>query len=123
MSQAVGPGPEAIPVLDREKTLERLKDDEEFLLLLYATFLEDLPQRRKSFEEALASEDISGLNKLAHSLKGAAATIDACRVREIALEMELAAKAGDLPATSDAQERLRKEVDTLETALNTALGR
>ncbi len=82
--------------LDSAKTLDRLRGDRDFLSLLYQTFLSDLDSRISSMRNALDQVDLPALAKLAHSLKGAAGTIDATNVHQQALKTEKAAKSEEL---------------------------
>jgi HPt (histidine-containing phosphotransfer) domain-containing protein len=108
------PAPE---VLDYAKTLARLKGDAAFLQLLYKTFLKDVDTRVQSMRSALDNRDIEGLCKLAHSLKGAAATIDAAIVREFSLRIETAAREGDVARCTQFLDKLATGLEELKGAL------
>ncbi len=108
------PAPE---VLDHAKTLARLRGDAAFLLLLYKTFLKDVDTRVQSMRSALDNRDLDTLCKLAHSLKGAAATIDAARVREFSLQAETAAREGDTARCSWFLDKLAPGLEELKGAL------
>lgn len=108
------PAPE---ILDHAKTLARLKGDAAFLELLYKTFLKDVDSRAQSMRKALGNRDLEGLCKLAHSLKGAAATIDAAIVREFALQTETAAREGDMARCTQFLEKLATGLEELRGAL------
>ncbi len=58
----------------------------EFLTKLFSVFLRDEPARVLKIREALESEQMDELKYLAHSLKGAAATMGADRVRDACLK-------------------------------------
>ena len=108
-------------VLKTSETLRRLGGDREFIAVLYQTFLDELDDRLNKFDECVAARDLPQMLKRAHSLKGAAATIDAGRVREAALEMEMAARQEDLQQTLDAYKILKPEIISLGQALTTWL--
>jgi len=99
-------------VLDRARTLARLKGDEKFLSMLYETFFQDIGPRLERFRSALDSGDFVNLEKQSHSLKGVAATIDAEQVREAACDLELAAKHSN---TLEARSRFAMLVERLRT--------
>lgn len=103
-------------ILDSESSLVRLKGDREFLAVLYRTFGEEIEGRRTKFSEALAAGETEAVAKMAHSLKGAAATIDAAEVREAALAVEMAAREGNL-------EQARNHYRNLELSLERLSGK
>ncbi len=104
-------------VLDSAKTLARLRGDAPFLSLLYQTFLKDLDNRILSMRSSLEKGDLEGLCKLAHSLKGAAATIDALAVRELSFQTEIAAREGDAQRCEQCLNTLSSDLEVLKNAL------
>jgi signal transduction histidine kinase/DNA-binding response OmpR family regulator len=76
------------------------------------------PARLDEIWKAVSAGDIHSVNKLCHSLKGAAGTIGAKPLQEISLLMELAAKGGDVEQIRIYFERLKYEFDRLLTFLN-----
>lgn len=78
-------------ILDKDKTLARLRDTE-FVSKLYTMFLSDLDKRIAAMHAALEENNLPALRKLAHSLKGAVVTLDAQEAREHAYALECAAK-------------------------------
>jgi two-component system sensor histidine kinase/response regulator len=78
--------------------LARLMDDEELIRLVVDGFLEDLPRQITALKAALEARDAPGVERQAHTLKGASANVGGERLREVAYEMEQAARAGDLNA-------------------------
>jgi HPt (histidine-containing phosphotransfer) domain-containing protein len=79
-------------LLDEEATLERLKGDAEFLTTLYGVFIDDLPKKLTAIKEAAEKGDMNELQRGAHALKGASATVGASALREAAFSLEVAAK-------------------------------
>ncbi|WP_432736384.1 Hpt domain-containing protein [Maridesulfovibrio sp. FT414] len=69
----------------------------EFLTKLFNVFLRDEPVRVQKIRAALEAGEMDELKYLAHSLKGAAATMGADRVREACLRLEYSARDGDSP--------------------------
>jgi signal transduction histidine kinase/DNA-binding response OmpR family regulator/HPt (histidine-containing phosphotransfer) domain-containing protein len=88
----------ATPIFDRAGMLARLMDDEELIRLVVDGFLEDLPRQITALKAALEARDAPGVERQAHTLKGASANVGGERLREVAYEMEQAARAGDLNA-------------------------
>ena len=114
---APGAGTGSLPVLDRAAALERLDGDEDmlatFLGLLVEQTAADLPKIAQALERGSARE----VERLAHSLKGAAASLSAERVRQAAYQLELIGRNGDLSAGRAVLARLSDEVEQLRAAL------
>ncbi|MCA1946325.1 MAG: response regulator, partial [Desulfovibrio sp.] len=117
------PGSEEPPVLNTAITLARIHGDEEFLALLYKTFLDDLQARIRNFHTAFEAEDVAALQKQAHSLKGAAATVDAEATRLAALALEQAARQQDSQSMREALEHLTARLEQLQQAMRGMLER
>lgn len=96
MTHADGEHTSRTPLLDEESTLSRLKGDTEFLKTLYGVFVSDLPKKLAAIDEAAEKQDLDLLQRNAHSLKGAAATIGAIALRDAAFSLEMASKEGRL---------------------------
>jgi HPt (histidine-containing phosphotransfer) domain-containing protein len=87
--------PSAPPLLDVQGTLNRLKGDTAFLETLLTVYVEDLPVKLAAIEQALADSDMPVLQRNAHSLKGASATVGALALREAAFALENAGREND----------------------------
>lgn len=87
------------PVFDLDGVLRRLQDDHEFLVVLLDTFLGDLPDRLGKMQSAQEEERLADLARLAHSLKGASATVGAVRMQHRAAVLDAACRAED-PVTA-----------------------
>jgi len=96
--------------LDEALALSRVGGDFELLREVVGLFLEDYPRALEKIRRAVASNDASGVEHHAHSLKGSVSTFGAKDVFESALALEKQGRNGDL---SGAPEALR----TLENAL------
>lgn len=77
---------------------------------LLAMFLEDAPRQLAAVRGALNTGDQAVSRANAHSMKGAAASIGACRVEATAKAVEHAARSGE-------DQKLPALVDLLEAAL------
>jgi HPt (histidine-containing phosphotransfer) domain-containing protein len=115
---APGAGTGSLPVLDRAAALERLDGDEDmlatFLNLLVEQSAADLPKIAQALEQGNARE----VERLAHSLKGAAASLSAERVRQAAHQLELIGRNGNLSAGRPVLTCLSDEVDRLRAWLD-----
>lgn len=110
----LGPGP---PVFDWAALLDRLLGDEELARGILTSFLEEMPRQVEALACAVREGDAEGLRRWAHTIKGSAGNVGAMALREVALDMEKAAKEGDLDTTTRLMplleaclERLREEL-------------
>ncbi|UZP68140.1 Hpt domain-containing protein [Desulfovibrio mangrovi] len=71
-----------------EAALKRMGGDWELFALLLNTFQTDAPHKLQRIAERLAADDIDGARLASHSLKGAAATVGAEKVMQLASELE-----------------------------------
>jgi two-component system sensor histidine kinase/response regulator len=103
----------ASAVLDRAGALSRLGDDEvmfdEFLLLLLDGAESDVAE----LGVAVEAQDALGIERLAHGLKGGAASLGADRVRDAAYRLETIGRSGDLADARSALARLQEELSRL----------
>lgn len=88
--------PANYPVFDLDAVLHRLQGDREFLTLLLDTFLPDFADRLGKMQAALGEGRLDDLARLAHSLKGASATIGATRLHHRAAALDLASRNEDV---------------------------
>lgn len=113
------------PALDLAAGLERVMDDRALFLRVLGRFAGDYRDLAARLHAALAAGDTALARRIAHTLKGAAGMIEAARLRQLALELELALKAGSPPppllvtALDGELARVLAEVDTLLAAPDT----
>jgi len=82
------------PLLSIEETLERMSGDRDLLTSLFQLYMDDAPRKLHSLDEYASQGDFYQVERTAHSLKGASATVGAARLCQLAAELEQAAKAG-----------------------------
>ena len=87
--------PQETPVLDEAYLAERFGGDSEFLRGLLTRFAAELPDRVQALRSATDGGDLAEVERLAHSLKGVAATIGVPAVKLLASELTEAARKGD----------------------------
>ncbi|WP_306391615.1 Hpt domain-containing protein [Telluria beijingensis] len=110
------------PAIDLAAGLERVMDDRKLFLRVLGRFAGDYRNLAARLHAALAAGDADLARLIAHTLKGAAGMIEAARLRQLALEVELALKDGGpvaptLPAALDDElARVLAEVDALLAA-------
>jgi PAS domain S-box-containing protein len=116
---ASGPSPaeEAVEIFGRKALLDRLDGDEELVQGIIAVFMEDLPQLKGRLEKALLEKDATTLERQAHTLKGAAANVEAGALKAVALEIEKAGKEGRLEEAESLLPKLTAEVERLKEVL------
>lgn len=67
-----------------------------FITGLIDTFEESVPKQVEQMKDALATEDLETLKRMAHTLKSSATTIGAESMRSLCVEVESLLKSGDL---------------------------
>jgi len=92
----------ALPGIDREALLERMKGRvgscRRLLLIFREQYREVMPQA----DAQLAAGDFAALRRFAHTMKGAAASLGAVALAGAAQSLEKASEAGDAAAAGDA---------------------
>ena len=108
----ITPRREGIPdIYDRQAFIERMMGDEALADTILAGFLEDMPEQMGILHRLIEQGRTEQAGGQAHKIKGAAANISAGALQEVALSMETAGKAGDLP-------QLTALMPQLETCFN-----
>jgi len=111
--------------IDLAAGLERVMGDHDLFLRVLGRFATDYRDLTARLHAALDAQDAVLAQRIAHTLKGAAGMIEAVRLRDLALEVELALKSGGAPplvaiARLDAElARVLAHVDTLLAARRT----
>ncbi len=112
------PGPETDnrqDLLDWPELMAKARGNTGFLMKLFGAFVAEQPVNLESMREALAMADFDQLAFMAHSLKGASATMCAPVLREASHDLERAAKNHDPSRTNAA-------FASMEKAMNEVLG-
>ena len=107
-------------IFNEEAFLARLIGDRRLAAVVLKGCLEDLPVQLVRLRERLEACDTTGLRLQAHTLKGAAATVAAEALRAVALEMETAARVGELARCGELLPRAISEFEQLTTTLKNA---
>jgi HPt (histidine-containing phosphotransfer) domain-containing protein len=105
------------PVFDREILMEMVMGDEDFARTVVKAFLSDIPAQIAALKGHLASGNMQGVERCAHSIKGAAANVGGESLRAAAHEME---KAGKACHREDIKSRL-SEMETQFSRLRDAM--
>ncbi len=102
--------------------VDRLMGDKDIARVIVQGFLDDMPRQIQELEDLLHKKDCAAVSRCAHTIKGASANVGAEALREVAYEMEMAGKAGESQALSDAFPRLGEEFRRLvETVRSSSL--
>lgn len=101
-----------IPLLSIEETLERMSGDRELLANLFQLYIDDAPKKLQSLGEHLSKAEFYQVERIAHSLKGASATVGASRLCGLAAALEQTAKAGaqESPESRESMDALCREL-------------
>ena len=107
-----GPG-----LVDRDALMTRLDGDGRLLAEIVDLFLQSSPQLVRDIKKALAAHDRKGLQRAAHTLKGAVSNFGARTVWAAALKMEKIGQSGNLSQGRQALSVLEKELGRLRKEL------
>jgi HPt (histidine-containing phosphotransfer) domain-containing protein len=91
---------EAAPVFDREGFVERLMGDEDLAQRIIRGFVGDMPRQIALLAQAVNNLDSKAVRLVAHSIKGAAASVGGLEIREMAWKLEQTGRAGDFAAAT-----------------------
>jgi PAS domain S-box-containing protein len=105
------------PAFDEIQILARLSDDRALAREVIAGFLRDVPEQLQKLRGHIANGEAQPVRLLAHTLKGAAATVSAPALSAVSLQMQEAAAADDLRAMVDLLPACEKEFENFKSAL------
>ncbi|MBU2548732.1 MAG: response regulator, partial [Proteobacteria bacterium] len=103
--------------LDRQDALRRIGGDEALLEELYDIMAGDIPAKKAALREAMDPVDPAGLERVAHSLKGACLSVGARDCYKAAFALEQTIKAAPAEGVGLYVERLVEALENLEAAL------
>jgi HPt (histidine-containing phosphotransfer) domain-containing protein len=106
------------PVFDKAGMMARMMDDEGLARTVVGGFLEDLPKQIEALKGYLEVGDVASAELQAHSIKGASASVGGKALREVAFELEQAAKAGDLKSVTARLPELENQFARLKESLS-----
>ncbi len=109
-------------VLDSGAALKRLEGDGRLLRELWADYLQKMPGELRILREAIEKGDAASAGRIAHSIKGASASIGGSAVSAASAGVERAASAGDIEAAAAVVHGLlNSEFDRLTEVLRASL--
>jgi len=110
-------------MIDLQKLDQNMDGDAEMLRDIVDAFLRDLPQRERELQESLGRRDAPTLARAAHTLKGLLLTLGAKPAADVALQLEILARCGNLGEAEGLARELRQELAQLTPALRELLRR
>jgi signal transduction histidine kinase/DNA-binding response OmpR family regulator len=102
-----GPEPDAVDAA----WLQSMRERDGFVRRLFRAFVDNEPARAREARNALTAGDFAKLGLLAHSMKGASATLGAGSLKEAAAGLERNAKQSNGRAATEDMARLERELD------------
>lgn len=101
----------------RAALLERVEGDQELLAEIINLFVDDAPRLLEAMRGALQQGDMAVLERLAHSMKGAAGNLSANLTATAALQLEKNAKDSDAASAKGSLASLETAIERLLPAL------
>ncbi len=105
-------------VFDKDKALNIIGGDKEFLKEIVEIFLVDVPQQVSGIEKAVYSRNGEALEKSSHKLKGAVSNFGENATFKTALKLETIGKENRLDEVDETYGTLMKDVESLVKVLN-----
>jgi HPt (histidine-containing phosphotransfer) domain-containing protein len=109
--------PSASAVFNQLEALDRVGGDRQLFSELVGLFFDTYPAQLSDLGEAIAQRDCLRVQRLAHTLKGAASNFCAEGVAAAAQRLENMGRAGDLTGAAEAYEALTDALNRLRPAL------
>jgi two-component system sensor histidine kinase/response regulator len=104
-------------ILNRERLLDRVEGDLDYLRDLVEIFVEETPQYLAAVEDAISREDAAGLNRASHMLMGVVCNFCAPDAFEAALKLETLGEAQDLNGATESFTDLEHAIQQLTVSL------
>jgi signal transduction histidine kinase/DNA-binding response OmpR family regulator/HPt (histidine-containing phosphotransfer) domain-containing protein len=112
----------AAPAIFVESTLlDRLMGDRDAARGIAEGFLQDLPRQLETLDGYLARGDVKGVERQAHTIKGAAAAVSGLALADVASNMERAGRKGDLETAKGSVGNLKDRFKQLRVAIESTL--
>ncbi len=102
-----------IPV-NFETALDRFGGDKKFFKEMLQEFLEYAPKQLEKLAQAIERGDAKVVEREAHSIKGAAGNLGAKVLADLALQLEILGRTGNLTGAKEIIRKVRTEFDQLE---------
>ena len=106
------------PIVDFELLTKRVGGDMEFLIEIIDIFLGHCPGEMAKLQDAIRSHDAKAVEKSAHVMRGYFVSLHASPASEVALELELKGRSGNLDGSTEVFGRLSEEVQLVKSSLH-----
>jgi signal transduction histidine kinase/CheY-like chemotaxis protein/HPt (histidine-containing phosphotransfer) domain-containing protein len=100
--------------MDSRKVLEEFDGDQELVIEVLASFLENVTAQIETIRRAISGGDAEVVRREAHAIKGGAANLAADKLSAIAAELEQIGKTANLAAGMQVLDKLEKEFNRLK---------
>jgi len=117
-----GPRATSPAVFDEGALVERLMGDRTLARTIVRGFLDDMPKQLAALRSHLSGGDTAAVQRQAHSIKGAAATVGGNTLRQAALEMEEAARTGDTGGMAARLDEVERQFQAVQKAIESTNG-
>src|SRR5690349_17026178 len=104
-------------LIDADALLERVAGDSDFLATIVDIFVADAPLRLDAIRAGLRQSDPQVVERAAHSLKGALATMAADTAAAEAFRLEQLGRSGTLDGATEILSALERQIDDVTRAL------
>ncbi len=109
--------PAFVEIFDSAAALERVEGDRKLLAEMAKLLENESPKLLQQLRTAVAQADVNGLERAAHTLKGALGSLAATAAFNVAQELEAVARQGDVARAESLAVALEKEIELLRPAL------
>ena len=110
-----------IPIFAESALLERLMDDRNLARIIARAFLEDIPKQIKALAAFADAGDVGGVERQAHTIKGAAASVSGESLARFVLGLEQAGTTADLDKVKTSLGELQNQFERLKTAMEASV--
>lgn len=104
-------------VFDPKFLLDSVAGDDEIVTQVIEMFLSDMPDVLNDLDASIAEPDVSSAHRIAHMIKGSAATVGTELLRRAAEEGEELGSKGEVEAMKPVAEKIRREFEVAAAAM------
>jgi CheY-like chemotaxis protein/HPt (histidine-containing phosphotransfer) domain-containing protein len=109
---------QSLPVFDKSGMVERLMNDEDLIKMVVEGYIGDMPLQIEAMNGYIKAGDFTGVERQAHTIKGASAAVGGEAMRALAFKMEKAGNAGDLDTVITLMPEIDKQFTRLKKAIS-----
>ncbi|QDU80763.1 Signal transduction histidine-protein kinase BarA [Polystyrenella longa] len=108
-------------IFDREGLQQEYEGDEDLLAEMVASYFQLTPEMLQKMNEAIESGDSETVSSIAHTIKGGSGNFFAKNAFELALELEVMGKEGNLSNARETCQQLDAALQQLKSALESCI--